>query len=150
MHNHRNLSLGFSVLSSQVFQCVYIFLIIRLVVKYNKESLMNLSPKKKLINLFEACFNSKRRSRKRSEEIEMSNGKIMGNRRGALNMWAYGFKRFLKQQPSSIFTEGGDMKTNPPPYQLQTKIDEILKSLSCNLLNHQLDHQDDNKVKHWS
>ena len=80
----------------------------------------------------------------------MSNGKIMEKRPGALNMWAYGFKRFLKQKPSSIFTEVGDMKTIPPPYQLQTKIDELLKSPSYNVLNHQLDHQDDNKVKHSS
>ena len=80
----------------------------------------------------------------------MSNGKIMEKRWGALNMWAYGFKCFLQQQPSSIFIEVANMNTIPPPYYLQTKIDEILKSLSCNVLNHQLDHQDDKKVKHWS
>ena len=65
----------------------------------------------------------------------MSNEKIM-KRPGALNMWAYGFMCLLKQQPFSIFTEVGDMKTIPPPYQLQTKIDELLKSPSCNVLNH--------------
>ena len=58
----------------------------------------------------------------------MSNGKIMEKRQGSLNMWAYGFKCFLKQQPSSIFTEVGDMKTIPPPYYLQTKIDELFKN----------------------
>ena len=78
----------------------------------------------------------------------MSNGKIMEERPGALTMWAYGFKRFLEQQPSSIFIEVGDMKTTPPPYQLQTKIDELFKSPFCNVLNHQLDHQNDSKVKH--
>ena len=74
---------------------------------------MNISPKNNQMKLFEDCYNSKCRSRKRSEEIEMSNGKIMEKRPSALNMWAYGFKRFLEQQPSSIFIEVGDMKDNP-------------------------------------